>query len=52
MLANSGTVWVLQAIWLEANPQISVVSFDDLSYPKAMACSEYLQKKYPGVPPA
>lgn len=35
-------------IFLEANPQVRIIGFDDFSYAAGEACYHHLQHKYPG----
>ena len=35
-------------IFLEVNPKVKVISFDDFVYPAGEACYEHLQHRYPG----
>ena len=35
-------------IWLEANPSLKVLTFDDLGYGASAKCLEFIQSRYPG----
>lgn len=35
-------------VFLESNPKVKIIGFDDFSYPAGEACYNHLQHKYPG----